>query len=615
MMPVSPGGSGPEGHGRHTMRDLAERISTELLPRVQQPAQYVGREINVRNADVRAAEVSVVMAFPDAYTIGISHLGSQVLYQMLNDIPGVACDRAYCPLHDAEAVMRQFDLPLFGWESRAALADFDIVGFSLGYELCVTNVLTMLDLAGIPIHAADRTDDHPLIIAGDALADTPQAMSEFIDLFLVGDGEQPLTELVELVRQAKARGDTREEILLAAAKTIRGAYAPRFYREVFDMDPAGETGLAFVEPIRPDVPAVIEHARLGSLSESPALRTPLVPLVEGVHDRVVIEVMRGCPNGCRFCQAGCLRLPVRYRSVDEILDAVRAAIDSTGYREISLLSLSTSDYPHLEKLLSRLTEEFTPQNVSISLPSLRVDSQLQHLPKLTSQVRKSGLTIAAEGGSERIRTAINKGITEDDMITGVGAAFAAGWKSVKVYFMAGFPTETDADIEEIFHLCRRLSDTRREVDGQRGAIAASVSWLVPKPHTPMQWCAMGRLERFFEIRNMLRGMTRRSCVSFRFHRIERSILETVIVRGDSRVGKAIEHAWRNGARLDAWNEHWDWDKWQNALEETGVSCEDYAHKPLSLNARLPWSHIASPRSQSYLQSQYKKMMAVLEEED
>jgi len=595
------------------MRDLAERISIELLPRVQQPAQYVGREINARNADVRAADVSVVMAFPDAYTIGISHLGSQVLYQMLNDIPGVACDRAYCPLHDAEAVMRQFDLPLFGWESRAALADFDIVGFSLGYELCVTNVLTMLDLAGIPIHAADRTDDHPLIIAGDALADTPGAMSEFIDLFLVGDGEQPLTELIELVRKTKADGATREEILLTAAKTIRGAYAPRFYREV--IDPASETGLAFVEPIRPDVPAVIEHARLGRLSDSPALRTPLVPLAEGVHDRVVIEVMRGCPNGCRFCQAGCLRLPVRYRSVDEIFDAVRAAIDATGYREISLLSLSTSDYPHLEELLSRLTEEFTPRKVSISLPSLRVDSQLQHLPKLTSQVRKSGLTIAAEGGSERIRTAINKGITEADMITGVGAAFAAGWKSVKVYFMAGFPTETDSDIEEIFHLCRRLSDTRRQVDGQRGAISASVSWLVPKPHTPMQWCAMGRLERFFEIRNMLRDMTRRSCVSFRFHRIERSILETVIVRGDSRVGKAIEHAWRNGARLDAWNEYWDWDKWQAALEETGVSCEEYAHKPLPLDARLPWSHIASPRSQSYLRSQYKKMMAVLEEEE
>ena len=595
------------------MRDLAERISTELLPRVQQPAQYVGREINARNADVRAADVSVVMAFPDAYTIGISHLGSQILYQMLNDVPGVACDRAYCPLHDAEAVMRQFDLPLFGWESRAAVADFDIVGFSLGYELCLTNVLTMLDLAGIPIRAADRTDDHPLIVAGDALADTPQAMAEFIDLFLVGDGEEPLTALVELVRKAKARGAGREEVLLAAAKTIRGAYAPRFYREV--IDPAGETGLAYVEPIRPDVPAVIEHARLARLSDSPALRAPLVPLVEGVHDRVVIEVMRGCPNGCRFCQAGCLRLPVRYRTVDEILAAARAAIEATGYREISLLSLSTSDYPHLEELLGRLTEEFTPRNVSISLPSLRVDSRLQHLPKLTSEVRKGGLTIAAEGGSERIRKAINKGITEADMVSGVRAAFAAGFKSVKVYFMAGFPGETDADIEDIFGLCRRLSDTRREVDGNRGAISASISWLVPKPHTPMQFCAMGRLERFFEIRNILRGMTRRSCVSFRFHRIERSILETVIVRGDSRVGRVIEQAWRNGARLDAWNEHWDWGKWQAAFEQTGVSPEDYAHKPLPLDARLPWSHIAGPKSHAYLRNQYEKMMAVLEEKD
>jgi radical SAM family uncharacterized protein len=595
------------------MLDLAERISNELLPRVGQPAQYVGREINARNADVRGADVSVVMAFPDAYTIGISHLGSQILYQMLNDIPGVACDRAYCPLPDAEALMRQFHLPLFGWESRAAVADFDVVGFSLGYELCLTNVLTMLDLAGIPLAAADRHESCPIIIAGDTLADTPQAMAQFIDLFLVGDGETPLTQFVQLLRKAKAAGATREEILLAAAKTITGAYAPRFYREVFN--PAGGTTLAAVEPIRPDVPAVIEHARLASLSDSPPLAAPLSPLVEGVHDRVVIEVMRGCPNGCRFCQAGHLRLPVRCRGVDEIMDAARAAIDATGYREISLLSLSTSDYPHLEELLTRLTEEFTPRNVSISLPSLRVDSLLQHLPRLTSEVRKSGLTIAAEGGSERIRRAIGKGITEEDMVSGVRAAFAAGWKSVKVYFMAGFPGETDADIEDIFHLCRRLSDTRREVDGQRGAISASVSWLVPKPHTPMQWCAMGSSERFFEIRNILRDMSRRTCVSFKFHRIERSILETVIVRGDSRVGRVIERAWRAGARLDAWNEHWDWEKWRAALEAESVSPEDYAHKTLPLDARLPWSHIAGPRSDGFLRNQYERMMAVLEKEE
>jgi radical SAM family uncharacterized protein len=592
------------------MRDLAERISIDLLPRIQQPAQYVGREINARNADVRAADVSVVMAFPDAYTIGISHLGSQILYQMLNDIPGVACDRAYCPLPDAEALMRQFHLPLFGWESRAAVADFDVVGFSLGYELCLTNVLTMLDLAGIPLAAADRHENHPLVIAGDTLADTPQAMAQFIDLFLVGDGERPLAQFVQLLRKAKAAGASREEILLAAAKTITGAYAPRFYREV--SNPAGGTTLAAVEPIRPDVPAIIEHARLTSLSNSPPLAAPLVPLVEGVHDRVVIEVMRGCPNGCRFCQAGHLRLPVRCRGVDEILAAARAAIDATGYREISLLSLSTSDYPHLGELLKRLTEEFTPRNVSISLPSLRVDSQLQHLPRLTSEVRKSGLTIAAEGGSERIRSAIRKGITEEDMVSGVRAAFAAGWKSVKVYFMAGFPGETDADIEDIFNLCRRLSDTRKEVDGQRGAISASVSWLVPKPHTPMQWCAMGSCERFFEIRDILRGMSRRTCVSFKFHRIERSILETVIVRGDNRVGRVIERAWRDGARLDAWNEHWDWEKWRAALEAEGVSPEDYAHKPLPLDARLPWSHIAGPRSDGFLRNQYERMMGILE---
>jgi len=594
------------------MRDLAERISSELLPRVQQPAQYIGREINTRNADVRAAGATVVMAFPDTYAIGISHLGSRILYQMLNDTPGVACDRAYCPLQDAEAVMREFNLPLFGWESRAAVADFDILAFSLGYELCLTNVLTMLDLAGVPIHAGRAGEQHPIVVAGDALADTPQAMAEFIDVFLVGDGEKPMTAFAELVRDAKARGASREEILLAAAQTIPGAYVPRFYREV--VDPAGAAP-TYVEPTRPDVPAVVEHVRLASLAESPTIAAPLVPLVEGVHDRVVIEVMRGCPNACRFCQAGCLRLPVRWRSVDEIVEAAKTAIDNTGYREISLLSLSTSDYPHLDELLARMTAEFTPRSVSISLPSLRVGSQLQHLPKLTSEVRKSGLTIAAEGGSERIRRAIRKGITEEDMLSGVRAAFAAGWKSVKVYFMAGFPGETDADIAAIFDLCKRLSDTRKEVDGQRGAISASVSWLVPKPHTPMQWCPMARAERFFEIRDILRSLSRRSCVNFKFHRIERSILETIIVRGDRKVGRAIEHAWRAGARLDAWNEHWDWDKWQAALAAAGVSEDQYAHAGLPLDARLPWSHIAGPRTEGFLRNQYDKMMSVLEDHE
>ena len=589
------------------MEDVCQRVREQLLPRVRQPGQYIGLETNARCGDVRAAEVTVALAFPDAYTVGISHLGSQILYHMLNDMDFVACDRAYCPLPDAEEVCRARGVPLFGWESRAALRDFDILGFSLGYELCVTNVLTMLDLAGIPLHAADRTQRDPVVIAGDALADTPEPMADFIDLFLVGDGEVPLARLVGLVRRMKRDGASREDVLLQAAREIPGVYAPRFYRPA--CDGAGGANLGAVEPIRADVPAIVEHAHVDSLSASPLIERPLVPLVEGVHDRVVIEVMRGCPNACRFCQAGAVRLPVRFRSVEEIVSAARAGVDATGCREISLLSLSTGDYPHLAELLARLSAEFTPRHVSISLPSLHVDAQLRHLPKLTSTVRKSGLTIAAEAGSERLRRAIGKRITEEDMVHGVRAAYEAGWRSVKVYFMAGLPTEGDEDIEAIHALCRRLSDTRREVDGHRGAISASVSWFVPKPHTPMQWCAMREADYFFGVRRRLIDLSRRSPVRFRFHRIERSILEAVIARGDRRLAPLIEAAWRGGARLDAWDEHWDWAKWQAAFEQTGIDPADYAHRLLPTDAALPWSHIACPRSERYLLAQHERMIA------
>lgn len=584
------------------MRDLAERISTELLPRVSRPGQYVGRELNARCGDVRAAGVSVALAFPDAYTVGMSHLGSQVLYAMLNDTPGVACDRTCCPMPDAERVMRERGIPLFAWESRAAVADFDVLGFSLSYELCVTNMLTMLDLAGLPLRSADRDGRHPLVIAGDAMADTPESTAPFVDAFVIGDGEQPLAALVELVRKQKESGASREELLLDGARTIPGVYVPRFY------EPAGEGLWRPVRPTRGDVPPVVTRAHLPDLSGSPALTEPLVPLSEAVHDRVTIEIMRGCPNGCRFCQAGHARLPVRCRSVEEILDIARRAIDATGYREISLLSLSTSDYPHLDELIDRLNAEFAERHVSISLPSLRVDAQLRQLPKLTSGVRKGGLTIAAEAGSERLRRAIRKRITEENMIAGVRAAFEAGWRSVKVYFMAGLPGETETDLDELVRLCRRLSGARRDVDGHKGAINASVSWFVPKPHTPMQWAAMRREEYFWSVRERLIAAARKSPVTFRFHRIERSILEAVICRGDRRVADVIEAAWRAGARMDSWDEHWDHDLWRRAFETVGFDPAAVAHAEIPTDAETPWSHVAPRRGREFLLGEYRRML-------
>ena len=593
------------------VRDIGQLVSEELLPQVRRPGQYVGLETNARCEDVREAEVAVVMAFPDTYAIGMSHLGAQVLYHMLNDVPGVACDRTYCPQPDAEEVMRQRGLPLFGWESRCAVRDFDVLGFSLTYELCVTNVLTMLDLAGIPLLAEQRAQADPIVVGGDALADSPEAIADFFDLLLPGDGEDTMRALVELVRKAKSAGASRDEIILDAARTIPSAYAPRFYAP--DYAAADAAGLpAAVTPIRDDVPAVIERAHVARLSDSPAIARPLVPLSEAVHDRVTIEVMRGCPNACRFCQAGHTRLPVRWRSVEEIFQTAREAIAATGYRQISLLSLSTSDYPHLDELIGRLDAEFTPRHVSISLPSLRVDSQLRQLPRLTSGVRKGGLTIAAEAGTERLRRAMKKNITEDDMIAGVRAAYEAGWRSVKVYFMAGLPGEELEDIDAIHQLSRRLSDARKQVDNQRGNISASVSWLVPKPHTPMQWCAMRDEDYFWSVRTRLRDLCRRSPVAVKFHHIERSILETVICRGDRRVARAIEAAWRNGARLDAWNEHFDNEKWIAAFEQTGIDPAFYAHRDLPTDRPLPWSHIRCHRGETFALKEYLAMRESLE---
>jgi len=593
-----------------TIRDLRETLGKNFLPFVRQPSRYIGLEVNARCANINDAEVTVALAFPDAYTIGISHLGSQVLYNVLNDMPAVACDRTYCPDPAAEDVCRSADVPLFGWESRAAIGDFDIIGFSLAYEMCATNMLTMLDLAGVPLIASDRTDDHPLIVAGDAVADTPEALADFVDLFVTGDGEIPLAKIVELVRQGKKSGAGRHELILHAARTIQGVYAPGLYRPRYNDDGT----MAKLEPLRDDVPETIHRAHIANLSDSPAITAPLVPVAEAVHDRVTLEIMRGCPNACRFCQAGYARLPVRYRSVDEIIATAHAAIDATGYREISLLSLSTSDYPHLSELIQRLDAEFTPRNVSISLPSLRVNSQLKELPALTSGVKKGGLTIAPEAALPRMRKAINKRITDEDILAGVEAAYRAGWRKVKAYFMAGMPGETQADIDGIYDLCRRMSMTGKAVTGHPGSISASVSWLVPKPHTPMQWAPMRDFDYFIRVKHRLNDISRRSAVNFKFHWIELSMLEAVICRGDRRVGSAILAAWKNGARMDAWREHFDYKKWTAAFEQTGIDPAFYAHREIPAGETLPWSHIQCKHTTDKLRTQYEQMRQTLAEE-
>ncbi len=589
------------------MQSIAQDISSRLLPRVIQPSQYVGLEINARRPDFASADVRVAMAFPDSYSVGISHLGSQILYHVINDLPEAACDRTYCPAPDAQAVMREQQIPLFGWESRAPLGQFDVVGFALGYELCVTNVLTMLDLAGIPIAAEDRHAGHPIIVGGDALADTPEPLADFIDVFLPGDGEEPLSALVRAVRAGKDKL-SRRDLLLEIARTVPSAYVPRFYQPSYNEDGT----LAALAPADEDLPVSIPRACLDPLSNFAPPAAPLVPLSESVHDRIVVEVMRGCPNACRFCQAGATRLPVRTRSVEQIMTAIETGLAATGYRDVSLLSLSTGDYPLLPDLLEKLNAQLAPRHVSVSLPSLRVDSQLKNLPAVTHAVRSTGMTIAAEAGSQRLRDAIGKNISEPDMIEAVRSAWRAGQNSVKVYFMAGLPGETLGDIDEIFHLCRRLSWSRKEIDNQKGSITASVSWFVPKPHTPLQWAPMRDADYFWQVRTRLIDLCRRTPVNVKFHFIERSLLEGVLARGDRRVGRAIRAAWENGATMDSWDEHFDYHRWVDAFQQTGVDAAFYAHRQIQLDENLPWSHIRCFRKDRYLKDQWQQTQAILD---
>jgi len=576
--------------------DIAERF----LPRVRHPAQHCGLEHNRCCGDVAAAEVTVALAFPDAYEVGVSHLGSQILYTVLNDIDGVACDRTYCPRPAAEQVMRDEQLPLFAWESRAAVADFDIVGFSLCYEMVMTNMLTMLDLAGVPLPAADRTDRDPIILAGGTQADAPEVMADFIDIVLVGDGERSLAALVELVRRAKRDGARRADILLEAARTIPEAYVPGLWKPRY----ADDGALIELAPLRDDLPATIRRGHV-ELSDSPAITHPLVPATRGVFDRISLEIMRGCPHGCRFCHAGATKNPLRYRSIDEIVATARAAVDSTGYREISLLSLSTGDYPNLPELMRRLNERFAPHHVSIAVPSLRVDKQLAHLPWQLARVRKGAMTIAAEVGTDRLREAIRKRVTNEDLLAGVAAAYAAGWKSVKVYFMAGLPGETDADLDAIVELCREMSLARKPVDGHKGGVTASVSWFVPKPHTPMQWAPQAEQDYLWRAREYLLERTRRTAVTVKCHHIERSVVEAAIARGDRRLGRVILNAWRGGARFDGWYEHFDYAVWRQAFEDAGLDIGFFARRERSVEEVLPWDMVAGRRSRESLAAEWE----------
>jgi len=559
---------------------LAERIEREFLPFVRRPSRYIGGEINQSKKDLSRCEVTIALCFPDVYEVAMSYMGLAIIYDILNRIDGVAAERVFAPWIDAENILRQKKIPLFSLESKAALASFDIIGFSLTNELCYTNVLNMLDMGSLNIRSNLRDENDPLVVAGGGMANCCEPVAEFIDLFVLGEGEDAVVELAELIKAKKKAGATKKEILISASEKFDWAYVPILY-------PNQQRRNAIVEDFR----------------NAPAPLRPIVPFTEAVHERVSVEIMRGCPGRCRFCQASFCRRPVRYRSVEKIVEIAKACYLATGFDTVSLLSLSAADYPKLEELVSRLHEYFQDKYVGLSLPSLRVDQQLKLLPKLLTSVRKSGLTIAVEAASERLRQIINKPLKDEDLFSAVEAAYKAGWQKLKLYFMVGLPGETQDDIKRIVELSYQLAKLRKVVDGKTANINITISWFVPKPHTPFGWLGQKPKEYFEQAKQLILDEKRRlraKFLQFKFHDINRSVLESAIGRGDRSLCDVVEAAQQAGARFDLWDECFNPAIWRETFEKFGLDLNEIAQRRFDADEILPWEHLGGPEKKYLL---------------